>query len=487
MLFNSIHFVFFFLIVTPLYFLLPQKYRCFLLLAASCYFYMAFIPIYILILGFTIVVDYFAGIWLEKTKGKNKKWFLIASLIANIGVLAVFKYYDFLNENLSALLNTFGYHNHIPNLGLILPIGLSFHTFQAISYTVEVYRGRQKAERHFGIYALYVMYYPQLVAGPIERPQNLIHQLYTKYEFDYYRISEGLRLMLWGLVKKMVIADRLGIFVNEVYNNPASYQGFPLIWATYFFAIQIYCDFSGYSDIAIGASRIMGINLMQNFRTPYFSKNIQEFWSRWHISLSTWFRDYVFLPFAYSTSRKMPKEKYFGIRADILIYLAATVVTFFLCGLWHGANWTYVLWGLLHGFYIICGIIIARFIKQFGSNALKSGKNRIFNILSIFITFHIVLLAWVFFRANNVHDAFYILKNMMAVSTTSIIGVPTISSKFFMISLVLILLLFVSDYYKIFTKINSVRYINYVKVLFLITLIYLFGIFEVQQFIYFQF
>src|ERR1035437_6777270 len=214
MLFNSLPFALFFIVVTTLYFLIPHRFRWLLLLISSCYFYMVFIPVYILILGFTIVVDYFAGIWLEKTEGKKRKYFLIASLIANIGVLAVFKYYNFLNDNLSAVLNSFGYHNIIPHLSILLPIGLSFHTFQAMSYTIEVYRGNQKAEHNFGIYALYVMFYPQLVAGPIERPQNLIHQFYEKHYFEYERVVEGLKIMLWGFFLKLVIADRLAIYVN---------------------------------------------------------------------------------------------------------------------------------------------------------------------------------------------------------------------------------------------------------------------------------
>lgn len=296
MLFNSFHFVFFFIIVTTLYFLLPHKYRWMVLLASSCYFYMAFIPIYILILGFTIIVDYFAGIWIEKSENKKRKLFLIASLIANIGVLAVFKYFNFLNDNLSIFLNNLGYENTIPRLGILLPIGLSFHTFQAMSYTIEVYRGHQKAERHFGIYSLYVMFYPQLVAGPIERPQNLLHQFKEKHYFEYERVVEGLKLMLWGLFMKLVVADRLAIYVDAVYNNTENHSGPTFILATIFFAIQIYCDFAGYSNIAIGSAKVMGFKLMTNFKRPYFSKNISEFWSRWHISLSTWFRDYLYIP-----------------------------------------------------------------------------------------------------------------------------------------------------------------------------------------------
>ena len=337
MLFNSFHFFFFFIIVTSLYFLFPHKFRWALLLAASCYFYMAFIPVYILILGFTIVIDYFAGIWLEKSEGKKRKYFLIASLIANIGVLAIFKYYNFLNNNLSDLLNSFGYNNSIPNLSIILPIGLSFHTFQAMSYTIEVYRGNQKAERNFGIYSLYVMFYPQLVAGPIERPQNLIHQFYEKHYFDYERVVEGLKLMLWGLFMKLVIADRLAIYVNAVYNNSAQHSGITLLVATVFFAFQIYCDFAGYSSIAIGAARVMGFNLMTNFNRPYFSTSISEFWKRWHISLSSWFKDYLYISLG-------------GNRVSIPRWYLNLFIVFVISGLWHGANWTFIIWVRLMGF-----------------------------------------------------------------------------------------------------------------------------------------
>src|SRR5437762_836647 len=233
MLFNSFQFLIFFIVVTSFYFLLPYNKRWFLLLLASCYFYMAFVPIYILILGFTIVIDYFAGIYIENAKGRHRKFFLALSLVANIGVLAFFKYYNFLNNNLSFLLHDLGLNNPIPYLSILLPIGLSFHTFQAMSYTIEVYRGNQKAERHFGIYALYVMFYPQLVAGPIERPQNLLHQFREKYDFDYDRVAEGLKLMLWGFLKKLVIADRLAVYVNAAYNNLEQHSGFTFLLATF--------------------------------------------------------------------------------------------------------------------------------------------------------------------------------------------------------------------------------------------------------------
>ncbi len=398
MLFNSLHFLVFFVLVTIVYFAIPHKYRWFLLLSSSCYFYMAFIPVYILILGFTIVIDYFAGIYLEKTEGKMKKWFLIASLIANIGVLAIFKYYNFLNDNLTGILGTFGHQNPVPYLSIILPIGLSFHTFQAMSYTIEVYRGKQKAERNFGIYALYVMFYPQLVAGPIERPQNLIHQFYEKHSFDYRRITDGLKLMAWGLFKKVVIADRLAIAVDTVYNNPFQQQGLSMVIATIFFSFQIFCDFSGYSDMAIGAARVMGFRLMKNFDRPYHSKSIHEFWGRWHISLSSWFRDYLYISLG-------------GNRVTIPRWYLNLFIVFLISGLWHGASWTFVIWGALHGFFLVFALV-TKSMREKLSRVTRLNKHPLLNsVLQTLLTFMLVTFSWIFFRANSLQEALYIIKH----------------------------------------------------------------------------
>jgi len=394
-LFNSIHFIVFFIVVTTAYFALPYKYRWVLLLSASCYFYMAFVPVFILILGFTIVVDYFAGIFIEQSDGKKRKLFLIASLIANIGVLVVFKYYNFMNENFTFLLKGFALENPLPFLKILLPIGLSFHTFQAMSYTIEVYRGNHKAERHFGIYALYVMFYPQLVAGPIERPQNILNQFYEKHDFDYDRVVNGLRLMLWGFFKKIVIADRLAVFVNEVYNQPNEYNGGAIWLSTFFFAIQIYCDFSGYTDIARGAARVMGYELLLNFNRPYFATSVKEFWSRWHISLSTWFRDYLYIPLG-------------GNRVGVFRGYYNLFVVFLISGIWHGANWTYIVWGALHGFYIV---FENGLYKTFPSLTIFSKKSFLHKLIMLVITFVLVDFAWLFFRANSIGDAFQLIKN----------------------------------------------------------------------------
>jgi alginate O-acetyltransferase complex protein AlgI len=436
---------------------------------------MVFIPVYILILGFTIIIDYFAGIWLEKTEGKKRKYFLVASLIANIGVLAVFKYYNFLNGNLSAVLNSFGYQNIIPNLSILLPIGLSFHTFQAMSYTIEVYRGNQKAEHNFGIYSLYVMFYPQLVAGPIERPQNLIHQFYEKHYFEFTRVVEGLKLMLWGLFKKIVIADRLAIYVNAVYNNSDQHSGLTLLLATVFFAFQIYCDFSGYSDIAIGAAKIMGFKLMTNFNRPYFSRSISEFWKRWHISLSTWFRDYFYISLG-------------GNRVSIPRWYLNLFLVFAVSGLWHGANWTFIIWGALNGLYLVFSIVSENWRKKFNQIIGLNRFPKFHNILKIFITFGLACFAWIFFRADSSHIAFTIIRKIFTMkgpifmdSTQIIFGLAGIA-----------FLLYVEirrEYHSHSTL--PFRTNHWFKEGFayaiLVFLILLAGVFDGGQFIYFQF
>jgi len=449
---------------------------------------MVFVPIYILILCFTIVVDYFAGILLETSRGNKRKYYLIASLIANIGMLAIFKYYNFLNDNLTSLLHVGGYQNPIPHLSILLPIGLSFHTFQAMSYTIEVYYQKQKAERKFGIFALYVMYYPQLVAGPIERPQHLLHQFYEEHYFDYNRVTDGLKLMVWGLFQKVVIADRIAVIVDNVYNNPYEYQGISLILATVLFSFQIYCDFSGYSDIAIGASQVMGITIMKNFNRPYQSKSIREFWGRWHISLSTWFRDYLYISIG-------------GNRVSIPRWYFNLFIVFLISGLWHGANWTFVIWGALHGFYMVFGLatksIRAKMTQQLGLNKLP----RFSNALKIITTFFLVTFAWIFFRANSISIAFFIIKRSITGLYDEIFNLfhhlplilPVVPSKIeLLIGIIAIALMeaihVLQNRYSIRDWIRTKpAYMRWGMYYAIILLIIFFGVFENRQFIYFQF
>jgi D-alanyl-lipoteichoic acid acyltransferase DltB (MBOAT superfamily) len=445
---------------------------------------MAFVPIYILILGFTIVIDFFAGIAIENSTGGKRKLFLISSLIANIGVLAIFKYYSFLNQNLSFLLQFLTWENPFPELSILLPIGLSFHTFQAMSYTIEVYRGNQKAERHPGIYALYVMFYPQLVAGPIERPQNLLHQFREKFDFDYDRVTSGLKLMTWGLFKKVVIADRLAIVVDSVYNNAYQKNSLSLIIATIFFAFQIYCDFSGYSDMAIGAARIMGFKLMLNFDHPYQSKSIHEFWKRWHISLSSWFKDYLYISIG-------------GNRVSIPRWYLNLFIVFLISGLWHGANWTFVIWGALHGFYLVFALYTQNIRRRLNKFLLLDK----IPFLSVLSTFVLVDFSWIFFRAKDLQTSIFIIKRMF-------VGIPDLLIKFIhhqpvfesiglqrsgiILSIFLIILLEIIEKMQKTGKISfilsqkqkkvrwAVYYVLVLSILFL-------GVFENRQFIYFQF
>jgi alginate O-acetyltransferase complex protein AlgI len=473
MVFNSLTFIAFFIIVTTLFFVLPHRYRWLLLLLASCYFYMYFVPVYILILGFTIVVDYFAGIYIAKSEGKRKKIFLVCSLVANIGVLAFFKYYNFLNNNISVLLGSFGYKDPIPFLHILLPIGLSFHTFQAMSYTIEVYRGHQKPERHFGIYALYVMFYPQLVAGPIERPQNILHQFHEEKRFDYDTVVSGLRLMLWGFTKKLLIADRLAVYVDAVFNNAHHHSATSMLIAACFFRIQLYCDFSGYSDIAIGAARVMGYNLMTNFRRPVLiSKGFKELWQRWHISLTTWLRDYLYFPLG-------------GNRKGMFRTYINVMIVFAISGLWHGSSYNFIIWGLSNGFFIIGEKLLTPYLKKV--HKFLGFTSNFFRRITVFI---LISIAGVFFRAATIGDAWYIIKSIFTLKGGGTYkGEPPSSFGYYSFAvLFLIVVEHIQEFYPNIKIVNSnnvvVRYTGYVL---LLTLLLLVGVFNGGQFIYFQF
>jgi alginate O-acetyltransferase complex protein AlgI len=401
MLFNSLQFYIFFPITVLVYFLLPHRARWLWLLIASCYFYMAFVPVYILILCFTIIVDFAAGILIENSQGRRRKVFLATSLLANLGALAFFKYFSFFNENLASIASWLHWNYPIGALSILLPIGLSFHTFQSMAYTIEVYRGNQKAERHLGILALYVLFFPQLVAGPIERPQHMLPQFYEKHSFDYNQVTDGLRQMLWGFFMKIVIADRLAHLANPVFNHPTDYPGPILLLATLAFTFQIYCDFAGYTNIAIGAAKVMGFRLMKNFDRPYSSRSIAEFWRRWHISLSTWFRDYLYIPLG--GSRVSLRRRDFNL-----------MVTFLISGLWHGANWTFIAWGALHGIYSVVALrtanIRAGLIHTIGLDRLP----HFLGVIQVVTTFGLVSFAWIFFRANTLADALYIVTHLFS-------------------------------------------------------------------------
>lgn len=401
MLFNSFQFLFFFLIVWVLVLITRGRTRRVILLVASYYFYMCWRAKYILvILGITLV-DYFAGMEIEKAEDpRRRRLFLGISLAANIGLLAFFKYFDFLTGSIWHVGHFFGLESNPPLLSIILPVGLSFHTFQAMSYTIEVYKKKVPAERNLLEYALYVAFFPQMVAGPIERPYHLLPQFHREPEITAEKIRSGLAQAMWGLFKKIVLADNVSNFVKLIYQSPRAYDGAELSLATLLFSIQIYCDFSGYTDIAIGVARMMGYDLAINFRQPYFSKSVAEFWHRWHISLSTWFRDYTYIPMGGSRVTRM--RHWFNL-----------MVTFLVSGLWHGANWTFVVWGGLHGLYMIAYVWLRPLAGRVGHALHTERFPRLVGAAKMIFTFALVTIAWAYFRASTIGDAWYITWHLL--------------------------------------------------------------------------
>ncbi|MEG0091191.1 MAG: MBOAT family O-acyltransferase, partial [Oscillospiraceae bacterium] len=366
------------------------------LLVSSYYFYMCWRPEYALLILFSTATTFLASIAIDKARSKGqRKFMLVLSIVLNLSVLFLFKYYNFFTANITALLLNFGVVLTPPTFDLLLPVGISFYTFQALGYSIDVYRGNVKREKNFFTYALFVSFFPQLVAGPIERSENLLPQFYHHEKFDYTRVKNGLVQMCWGFFKKMVIADGVAQIISIVYDSPTKFSGIQLVIATVFFAFQIYCDFSGYSDIAIGAAEVLGFNLMRNFAHPYFAKNATEFWRRWHISLSSWFMDYLYIPLG-------------GSRKGYARTLINLFVTFLVSGLWHGAQWTFVVWGALNGIYVIADRVLKPYIKSLQHSLHLKEKGLIANIFGATITFILVDFAWIFFRANSVQDGFYI-------------------------------------------------------------------------------
>lgn len=444
------------------------------MLIASYYFYMSWNAKYVFLIFITTFTSYLCAILIEKNR-EHKKLILIITLLVCLGILFVFKYFNFFFESINYLL---GNKLHSISLNLLLPVGISFYTFQTLSYCIDVYRGNIKAEKHFGYYATFVSFFPQLVAGPIERPDNLLPQLRKEKEFDYNKAVYGLKLMTVGFFKKIVVADNLAYYVDMVYNDLSYYQGFALVLAAFFFTIQIYCDFSGYSDIAKGSAKLLNIDLMDNFKTPYFSTTIKEFWSRWHISLSSWFKDYVYIPLG-------------GNRCSRLRHYFNLLATFLVSGLWHGANITFVIWGGIHGLLQILEDIF---------HIKKNTKTYSFSwFIRVILVFMLMSITWVFFRASNLHDALYIFRHMFdgitnlrsyIVSGLYSFGVKA-TCLLTMLAIYLIPL-FIIDYinvkYDALTILNNkpiaIRYLAYFVMLLMILLLHYVG--EVN-FIYFQF
>ena len=393
MVFNSLEFLIFFPIVLLLYFfVVPKKYNWVMLLAASYYFYLTWKWQLIYLIVFTTVVSFVSGIVISRAQKKStKKIFLVLTLTVCLGVLFFYKYFNFLSTSVTGVINAFGGNAKDFTLDLILPVGISFYTFQTLSYVIDVYRGTTPVETHFGYYALYVSFFPQLVAGPIERPENLLPQLKTEHKLDAGNAAEGLRKMILGYFKKVVVADLFATYVVSVYSDVQNANGFTVLVATVLFAVQIYCDFSGYTDIAIGCAEIMGIKLMQNFNRPYTAKSIKEFWGRWHISLSSWFKDYIYIPLG-------------GNRVSKFRNCLNIMIVFLVSGLWHGAAWTFVVWGVLHGLYQVIGKFTFKPRNKMWEKIGISPDGKLVGAIRTFNTFMLAAFAWIFFRANSFAD-----------------------------------------------------------------------------------
>lgn len=500
MLFNSIHFMIFFPIVLIAYFIIPRKMRKIWLLIASYYFYMSWNPQYAILIAASTLLTYCSGIFIEKFQNPDitlykckQSMILVICLICNLTILATFKYGNFFIDTLNSILHRLHISTIDRRFDFLLPVGISFYTFQALGYIIDVYRQDIKAEKNLLRYALFVSFFPQLVAGPIERSRNLLTQLQsiaTIKLWDAKRVTSGAILMIWGLFMKMVIADRIAILVNTVFDNYLMYGSTELCLAAVGFAIQIYCDFGSYSLIAVGASKIMGIHLMENFETPYFAIDIKDFWNRWHISLSTWFKDYLYIPLG-------------GNRKGSLRKAMNKMLVFIISGLWHGASWHFVVWGGLHGFYQVGADISAAYRKKIIERFHIKTHCFSWKLLQVTITFILVDFAWIFFRSDSIIDALRYIKRILARPTPWLLfnggvfqlGLNRVEMNIFLFSLLLLILVDFIRYKKkimidVFLMEQNIWF-EWFAIISMIVMIFIFGeygpSFDAQQFIYFQF
>ena len=496
MLFNSLNYLVFFPVVVLLYFAIPEKFlklRNLWLLVASYYFYMNWNAAYALLLFGSTFITYLAGLCIDASGQKGKtalaKWILGGSFVLNLGILFFYKYANFFVENCNRLLGIAGREEQLPLLDVLLPVGISFYIFQALGYTMDVYRGKTKATKNLFLYMLFVSFFPQLVAGPIERSGNLLKPFEEKHSFDVDRIREGLLLMLWGLFMKIVIADNVAVYINAVYENYMAYTGVEIILATVLFAFQIYCDFGGYSYLAIGSAKVLGFTLMENFRAPYQAVSVRDFWSRWHISLTGWFRDYLYIPLG--GNRKGKVRKYLNI-----------FIVFFASGMWHGAAWSYIIWGVLNGIYLILEDATKGLREKVKEKCHINPAGFSYRLGCGLITFALVDFTWLFFRAGSVGVAFDMIRQTIeSLQFEQIFGLAVNRMGFTMQQLtaliVAFLLLAVVDILKncygdvcrmVMAQGLWFRWLVYLGLLFMIMMYGAYGMDYTQtEFIYFQF
>jgi alginate O-acetyltransferase complex protein AlgI len=489
MIFNSIIYIIFLITTVIIYYLVPVRWRWPFLLGTSILYYLSFIPVFLGLIVVLILINFALAGPLAGMQGRNRKYLFFFIIISNVAILAFFKYFHIIFPGYHINLFQVDYFFRVnPANRLLIPLGLSYIIFTVLSYQIEIYRQSIKPEKHLGYFSLYLLFFPKIAQGPIERPQHLLPQLHQNRQFNLDYITEGFRLILLGYFKKLVIADRLSIYVNAVYDNSEFHNGTTLLLATVFFAFQIYADFSGYTDIALGSARLFGFNLTDNFRRPYFASSIQEFWCRWHITFSTWLRDYIFLPIAYFIAHKLNERRFLGISANSWSYTIAILATFIICGIWHGVGWNYLFWGLLFGIYLSFSNATKNIQKRIRTSLGISKTSAWYRTYSIGLTFCLVLFAWIFFRAATIPDALSII-NKFFTQTGPIFYKPSE----LMFAVIAIGSLFAIDMKLEFfpgriSVLNNRKFgIQLAGVALVLVMILLLGVLDGGQFIYFQF
>ncbi len=498
--FLSFEFFIFFTIILIVSSMLSPFFRSLSLLIASYYFYLSFSYKYLLLLITLTILDYIFALWIDSiNRNFKKKLIFLLIIFINAGILITFKYLDFFTEFINTIFGSFNISNKFSPARILLPIGISYYIFKKLSYLTDVYRGQLKAEKDFVHFALYISFFPELIAGPIDRASNLLEQFKNDLKFNLNQITEGLQLVGWGLFKKLVIADRVGIMVDSVFVSPDAFSRTTVMIAVLFYSFQIYCDFSGYTDIVIGLSRILGFKLMANFKQPYFAISISDFWKRWHISLSLWLRDYLFLPLSYSFMKQFDRSKFLFKKVEVWGYISGTLITMILCGLWHGAKWTFVFWGFLHGILLVFSLLTRKIRKNFVKKIKLKQSPKIHFLIKRIFTFFSISFLWIFFRAESFEKAFSIIGRFFSgqnlasgKSVQSINSIGGISYGNFYISIIAILILLFVEYF--LEKKDSFLLVNNIKIwlrwsiyFFFIFSILIFGIYQKTEFIYGQF
>ncbi|HOW25901.1 MAG TPA: MBOAT family O-acyltransferase [Bacteroidales bacterium] len=483
MLFNSIEYLVFLPLVIVIYFIIPVKWRWLFLLVASYFFYMCNRIEYGILILFTTLVDYFVALKIEQSSSrKRKKGYLAISLIANLGMLAGFKYLNFFGESVNLLLDAFHMQGNLPAFRILLPVGISFFVFKSLSYTIDVYRGIRTPEKHLGYYALYVSFFPQLIAGPIDRSSGLLQQFHHPRDFNTDRLISGLKLILWGFFKKVIIADRLGLYVDEIFAHPEAYTGLSVILATVLFAFQLYCDFAGYTDIARGSARILGFDLMINFNRPMVARSLRDFWNRWHISLTTWFRDYVLYSLPYIKNKQVSYARLY----------VNLVITYLLMGLWHGAAWNFVIFGALNGMFLVLETITEKQREWFFNWSRLNRVHFLNNFLSNIFTLSLIIFTLIFFRADSLGNSLLIISNSFDFSNLYPSLWKILHDNELLFGILVLVNMMVAEHVHekqdlvkiIASKHIVVRWAVYIGFIFFIIL---FWVLQKQEFIYFQF